>query len=711
MRTITRFAVLCMLVAGCSRSTDRAIKDADMKTSFALGPSDIADCRRSRTTAPGRRGGVTLLDREVVQYEIGASVHPWAEAACEGLQGMVRGRKDFLLDNRRARGAELCVLAKDVEVFLNGTRLAYRKVFRRVQGFSGIFPAKKFPKGHKMHYLNGKPFRDYWHGGWTRVPVPVRMLKKGMNTVVVRAEPKKKSRLLIETSLFPNRSAVSRDGGLTWDYDHLSRAGNVDGEYIIRLMLKRHPRAGWVEGERLDLWSHEPESPIAVPADILRVRLSTDAQLPSGTKVTLLGRLGPTPEYSPDTWTAWCSVSELARGRAGGRALSAGNYRFLQWRAELSASSDQLEAPRIKAVRVEASVRPRSVPAGRAIDSALLKQAAIVRSSHCFAHATNCERLTLLRKQCGLDGRVKGRRRGLAQLRALAAWIAKMKKAKELHNNRGTLGVETGWDGLLLWNTGRPGLTGRMCTHRAAFFVQCATALGYVARPSIWSHAIAEAWVDDLGKWVAIDPSDGMYLEVEGKPASHVEVSLSWAGKIDGRPPKEVRRCWLKKKSKPLGNVQLAWHSRFWVAMRSNYLDCPEPAEPGHGYSHFKYDGYLRWLHPHKKPLPWFANVTSRPGDFDFTVNSVNLHLSRSPKRGIVNVLIEATGPNLARCEARFGKGEWKEVEAAFDWELSAGVNSLEVRAVNSFDVPGRTVKAELRVGDQPAASASASTR
>jgi len=51
-------------------------------------------------------------------------------------------------------------------------------------------------------------------------------------------------------------------------------------------------------------------------------------------------------------------------------------------------------------------------------------------------------------------------------------------------------------------------------------------------------------------------------------------------------------------------------------------------------------------------------------------------------------------GPNVARYEARFGDGPWNAVQPQFTWRLSAGANTLAVRSVNAFDVPGRPARA-----------------
>ncbi len=695
MRFLTSVACVLAFAVGC-------VPAAETQVRAVWKAGDVAGCRRGTTVGPDVRGGVTLIDGDLLQDEIGDTVHPHSKAASEHVAGKVWIKKEFLLETAAARGAELCILAGGLHVTFNGTHTPYQWVYTRPRPYNGVFPKDKFPKGHGMRHLNGKPFREYWRGGWTRIPIDVKLLRKGINTVVIRAKDGKSAKFLIEPSLHPNRSAVSRDGGATWDYDRLSRRGNINGEYVVRLRLKRHPADGWIESEPTDLWPREAAGPVARPARIVAVTLTADADAPTGAALRLMARLGPSPAYDPATWSPWSEPAELAAGRLGGKPLADADYRFCQWRVELAASADRLKAPHLAGVTVSATVRSEPIPAGLPIASCTLDQPAIVRPSHRFVHARNTRRLKLLRKQCKLDEVVKGKARGMEQLHAISVWIARMSKKKELNNNRGSLRTDSTWDALLIWNTGRgpAPLTGRMCTHRGAFFAQCATALGYAARCCTWSHAVAEAWVDELGAWVVFDPSGGFYLELAGRPAGMTAVSLAWNGQVTGQSERQVRKCWgPANKSKPEPNRNLAWYTRFWVSMRSNFLESAEPGEAGHGYSHFKYDGDLRWLHPKKEPLPWFANTTSRAGDFEFTVNSVNLHIARTAEADTLGVLIETDTPNLARYEARFGGGEWTKTKAGFPWKLAAGLNTLEVRTVSTFDVPGRVSRVQVRVG------------
>jgi hypothetical protein len=640
-----------------------------------------------------------LVDRDLLRDEIGATVHAVdRKSVTEKVTDRTWIRKEFAVDAPSAREAVLCIChdgdASNLVVRLNGRLLPFTVIHTRARPYSGVYPKDKFPKGHKMHHLNGKPYQSHFEGGWQRVAVDARLLRKGINEVVISARPGTSCRFYIEQSLFPDRSAVSHDGGRTWDRDRLSSNRNLNGEYVIRLMLRHHPATGWIEGEPVDLWPGEKNTPVRRPSVIQSVKLGATLATPEGTAVRLLGRVGTTPEYDPATWTAWAPAPEFAKGTANGARLAElQGIRFVQWRAELAPSADRLASPVLAGVQLAATVKPLKFHPLLPVKSAKITQPPIIRPSHVFVHAKKTKRTELLRKQAKLDETLGEYPRGVRQLHELARWIRSLNAD---NNNGGKLDYMPTWDGLLFWNFARTGEIGRMCTTRGAFFVQCATALGYRARPMIWSHAIAEAWVDELGRWVAFDPSGGYHHEVNGRPASLLEVARAFEN-----PKLEVRRVFNEKtRSGALDRQKVAWHTRFFVPMRSNFLESDEPREPAHGKYCFKYDGHLRWLHPKRRPLPWFSHTTSRDADINFTCNTVNLHLARSPETNALSVQIESDMPAVTEFQQRLDGGEWRPVGRTFTWELKGGKNRLEVRGVSTFGRPGRTASAEVIAGE-----------
>jgi len=649
------------------------------------GTDDVDAPTRATTVEPAAGGGLTLVRRHLFADEIGRTVNAHVKNAVnEYVAGALWVKKEFVLDDPAAEGAILSICAsertsndpQELIVTLNGTPLAYKAVRARVRPYSGVYDEK--PAGGTR---KGQRFTSYWQGGWQRVPVPVNLLRKGTNTVVMRAKAGHRWRFMIEESLFPNRSARSLDAGRTWDYDHLSNSGTLNGEYLVRLLLIRHPPSGWVESPVIDLWQAGTKGGIGRPVRVGALTISAETDAPEGTTVALLGRLGPTPTYDPATWTAWAPAADLAQGKAHGRRLIEKGARFAQWRAVL-ATGNPLAAPVLKSVRLDVVSRPVPVKGGDC-ELVTLDQPPMVRTSVPFAHGQRGKRMKLLETRFHLDEIVADTDDELRRLTALARWVAR--KTTVGNHKPGTLLRDSAdYDALLTLETAGKMLTHGMCVHEGAVFAQCATALGWPARRAIWSHAIAEVWLNTQRKWVTFDASSGRgYLFKDGRGAGMVEIANAWTPGAD-RTDHPIR--WMTPKGRPkTPGREPEWFTRFWIPWRSNFLESPSPGEPGHGSQTFKFNGHFRYRHPGKEPFPWFDFYSRRVGDFNFTCNGTHIHLARGESDGGLEVVLEHDMPNFERFEIRTEEEAWTPTKAAFTWHLKPGRNRLQVRALNDW--------------------------
>lgn len=646
------------------------------------GTTDVDAPTRATTVEPAVGGGLTLVDRQLIADEIGKTVNAPSGSVHEYVAGNLWVKKAFVLDDPTAAGATLSIYAsettskdpQELVVTFNGTALTYRDARSRVRPHSGVFDEKAADGA-----WTGQPFKSYWEGGWQRVPVPANLLRRGTNVVIMRAKEGHRWRFMIEESLHPDRSARSLDGGLTWDRDHLSALGNLNGEYIVRLLLDRHPPEGWVESPVIDLWQDGDSGGIGRPLRVSGLTLAAETVTPRGTRVDLLGRLGPTPTFDPATWTAWAPAADLAQGRAHGRRLLDADYRFAQWRAVLTTTAP-LAAPTLKSVTASALAEP-VVAEGGTFQLVTLDQPPIVRTSVPFVHGRRDKRMRLLEERFKLRQVIAGFEDERLALTRLARWVAAETTVGN-HKAGDLLRDAPDYDALLTLETAGKNLTHGMCVHEGAVFAQCATALGWPARRATWSHAIAEVWLNGERKWGAFDASAGRgYCTEDGKAIGFVEIANLW--KPGAGPDHPVR--WSTAKgtiSKP--GREPEWFTRFWMPWRSNFLETPSPDEPGHGNQAFKYNGSFRYRHPDKEPFPWFDFMSRRVGDFNFTCNGTNLHLARGTSPGSLEVVLEHDMPNFRRFEVRTDESKtWTATDAAFTWHLKAGENTLEARALN----------------------------
>ncbi len=650
-------------------------------------------------------GVVQLVKRVTVADEIGAvtgrDVQP--------VYGLVWARKDLVLDSAEASAARLSVWArsahKDATLILE------------VNGHVIQRPPCEDPAG-RWDASSGE--HPYWRYAWQPVKVPTEWLRAGTNTVIVRSEDGGEWELLIEDARQPNRSAVSVDGGVTWDYAHLGYNDCYDGELLVRLELERYPCTGRITSEVFDLAAAASGDGIGAPVTLQRLCLDLVGTTPRGTMLGGELRAGPTPQYDPATWSAWQRAEGMRQACCGVRASD----RFAQWRVTLS-TTRPLDTPRLRGVRVtgEVAIEDGNHSWGilRAEDNPML-----VYPSAPVGRQLPSRRTRMLRERWRLDEVVRGAQDDWERIVRLATWTRDQwsdgwnRYWKQLH-------VCPPWDAPLILELTRHNLSLGMCTHYSTVFVHVCAAMGIPARHVIHhSHCTAEAWCDRWGKWAWLDFSGDMsdgtraiyYVTRDGVPQSALEVRRAWqrqdyAGMaLQGRHAELVFDL----------QERAALLDQFCIVPRNDQMNSPFPGELEHGAVSYHYDGYQWWRDAPgtpgivQQPLAQFSRYSSREGDFYWTENRTRIHLARSLRRDVLHVQLEscmraiqgyqhaASGLALAssayrrleagagdggRLQVRLDEGAWHDSPSAFEWRLLPGGNHLAARSVNAFGAVG----------------------
>ena len=630
----------------------------------------ICDLTIDTTSVPGE---ARLAPSVLIHDEIGDG--NWHATLSE----QIRAKKDFVISALAASSARLLVFGAPQKISVNG------------HDVSEIVPQKD--------------------GDWHRADVPVEWLKLGLNEVICWGG----GVIWLEPSKSPNRSAMSSDGGRTWDYRHLNAEHTLDGEYMVRLRLGQHPRVGSLSSPVIDLAEAIDPEAIAPRAQLESIQIESDTDVPTGTDVVFALRVGSTPTYTPQTWSSWLDPDDLTAGAAESwlESDAAGRARYLQWRASLMTDKPDT-TPSIKAVTVRASL-DAAEPSKSATITAIANET-IVRGGFDFDYQAPGASLDGLRNQWPLEWIVDPGETELEKLILLRDWVKRQWK-----------GWESGTD--RPWNTfnilGAPVGERGMCVHFAVVFTQMALALGYNARSIIINHHfISEVWSRDLKKWIAMDagPAGGvrgnrnMHYELDGEILSTLEAHAAWR---DGKNDQLQYAATNPDDNGPMGDWADGF-CRFFVPMRNNYLDVPRPAEDAHGCVQYHYDGYLHWEDDlTDMRSPEYSMQTARVNDLYWTLDQAELHLQQSDDSGVIDVQIATVTPNFKAFEIQVDDGEWTahaakhvwqlahegqreefvkffpteavERSGEYAWRLHAGTNTLAVRPVNAFGNAGIT--------------------
>jgi|GEM_PF-290739 len=652
--------------------------------------AEFDQCYRNRyLDSISEPGSVMLVNRVLVTDDMGAGYNDF-----QPIRGKTQARKILPVDDPNVLDAMLIVDGgvSACDILVNGKA------------------------------LDAKPLeKSYWHANFERYLVPPALLKAGANDFVFRARGGGGGSIRVERGQAPNRSAVSRDGGATWDFDRLCEGGYMDGELCVRLNLGRYAPNAWLESPVIDLASAVNRDGLDIGTDGRLDGLEVDAISPAGTSVHVFARTGPTPDGSEESWGAW---QPWPQPRAAMKF-----ERFVQWRIFLRTGAAQA-TPVVRRVVARFSAAPAAVDPAfvrlRVVEDANER---ITRSSYDFAYADYNGNSRVLRDNWKLADVVAPGQTEFAKLALLRQWTREQWRDGW---SMGSLNYLPSWDARVILTTAPGNKSLGMCTHYATTFVQCAQALGYPARSIFRGHALSEAWSNEYKKWMVMDagmdPNDrrrATYnFERNGVPLNELEVHKAYFidkkwDDIQARATnmsegtEKVEPSFVEDREGLFKSTQ-----QMFMPLRGNFVDHREPEEPEHGQGYFKFLGHIYWKDAATADVPWTDFFTTREADLYWTLNQAQLHLLPAP--GGLQVIFDTVTPNFAGYEYRLDGGEWitwtpkttaGAVHAypmtptggciAFAWPLHAGRNTIEARPFNAAGLRGivsrMVVEAEKR--------------
>jgi hypothetical protein len=520
----------------------------------------------------------------------------------------------------------------------------------------------------------------YWSSGWEVVALPVKALKAGLNNLVIK-DGGGGWRLYIDTMRHYEHSAKSIDGGNTWVVERLSDNDFCTGEYVVRLNLRRHSPSGIVTSPSIDMAAAAGENGITPRVMVKSVCFIPDLSRPRGTGIMIKWRSGSGPVYRPDTWGHWQDTS--------GPACIPKSHRFIQWQATLTTAHGK-STPVLRSLSVEMSGQIIKKANGN-LTLTEADNAPLVRSSYPFAHQLADEpRLAVLRERWRLDKVVEGAKTEFEKFMRLKRWT---RQQWEDGWSDGELAFVPPWDAMVVLELASKKLSLGMCTHYASTFVQCCLSLGLQARVCITTaHCVAEIWSNEHKKWVMMDPGcdfdDGRkgtrHFERNGMPMSaldlhRVSADQDFDGVVEICDPEAISGTDIENASR---------YYQFCATLRNNFSTSLYPEEPEHGRVSYTYDGHV-WYESENMPLPQFSALSSRTGDFDWSVNQTHISLQQGSEPNSLTILLDTVTPNLDTFLIQMNNGKWKTSKERFVWKLTKGKNTLRVKSSNLFGVEG----------------------
>lgn len=236
------------------------------------------------------------------------------------------------------------------------------------------------------------------------------------------------------------------------------------------------------------------------------------------------------------------------------------------------------------------------------------------------------------------------------------------------------------------------------CSHFAILLMQAALSLGWQGRIiTLGGHELTELYSMDHRKWVVIDNPRGAFTHVllgdDPVPVNALELRTAWRR----TPEQTVRQVLPDGALHREGPASEYDGFRYLCAgIRNNYLSrpfTPEYFNPDSSRASLR--ERLHWVDELSPPTIGGWN-TSRPEVFNPQINFSRVHLDFTDLMGLLSATLTTVTPNFDHFEANRDDAGWQRSPAAFMWTLHRGRNTLAVRAVNGFGVPGHTASVSV---------------
>ncbi len=555
--------------------------------------------------------------------------------------------------------------------------------------------------------VNGQPQkleapREIGYGAWQAYDINPAALKAGMNDIVIWGTGMVRiARADDSYAELPHRSARSADGGKSWSVDRLGPAGDIAGEYYVRVYLEHFPSRGSILLPVMDVANLEGNPlapPVSAPGPV-RVSVPTSPDSKSG--VTVRVRSGTTYVPSAKTWSGWMPLDSDG-------SLKAPRGRFIQFEVTL-ATADPLVTPRLSEISFNTSptLGRDWTKAIKVVDS---HNEEIVRTSIPFRYEPFTQpRLKELRARYKLDEVVSGAKTELDIIAKLAAWSSRNWKWTEWHLDE----FYPPWDALEILKKGPDGKpVGGFCQQYDLVFLQACESFGFagrevsinsgtLGRPTTVGHEPMEIWSNQFRKWMWIDgtaayyPADG----ATGVPLSLFEVRRRQLRVLRGQEVEPTRIVHIVDSVLQWRGLDVDMSfAELRLIPRSNFLEQKWPLPLNNGKAGWTWTGFDVWTDADVPAELIHPNLITRHGNFEWTLNQAYYALEPTAAPGEFLVHLDTETPGFETFLAEIDAGEKSPVTAIFPWKLHAGRNRLKVWPRNNAGRDGIASWIELEL-------------
>lgn len=236
------------------------------------------------------------------------------------------------------------------------------------------------------------------------------------------------------------------------------------------------------------------------------------------------------------------------------------------------------------------------------------------------------------------------------------------------------------------------------CSEYATTMVQCLASKGYTARyvmiyTEIAGHVLLEAWSDDYGKWLAVDPFFMFQVLRDGVPLSALEIHRLWRG-LSGEDGLEVITKGPVTMMPNEKEFYLSLFRNFAIRMRNDWYSNP--------YTRFypksnSVMNAIEWQDEYTDDNIRYSWESGTPADLYWSLNNTRIYVNMSvTSPESVKLSFETFTPSFSHFELNVDGAVSRISSSTFEWKPVPGANHISVRAVNVKGVKGDSAYIDL---------------
>lgn len=244
----------------------------------------------------------------------------------------------------------------------------------------------------------------------------------------------------------------------------------------------------------------------------------------------------------------------------------------------------------------------------------------------------------------------------------------------------------------------------RPCDIFPRLYIQILLSMGYQARlcqvshNGLGHHGLTEVWSNQYNKWITMDVDLNLHYLQGGIPQNLLEIHQAAR---DNNLNIQIEQKIVDSPYQPKATLEWMFNYHRFVNiadMRNDWISNHYFA----GHPRQSDGSFLGWLDGEKLPaIFFFKPTTNNQSDFYWSLNRTYLLVDQTHSRvteEVLPLIFQTVTPNFSHFSIQVDGKKHTQKEYDFTWVLHKGLNRIEVKSINDFNLEGVVSEIEINL-------------